>query len=550
MFFYDAQMLTQSFSDHLVADFGWLAGRATSVDQVVSRLAELAGAGGTEFLLVIDGVDRHPDPGRLSVELDQIIRRTKGKALRICVSAEIAGWQQYLSINGRPTATAEETFGSLPQAALVDLLATPGDGSMLSGQLPGVYVPPFTNDEMTRAWNRYRAAFGIKGSLVGDISERARLPFTMRIVAEAYQGASTIPANWATLSLVELWLRRRMSALPANGSHRRAAGYLSEVMATAGQASVGRDTAIERLAVRGISDPEQILQDLIQRGLLIQSATRRPQSPLSKAQIGFPHERILVYLYAFVDRRWHEVDLAAVRGGLKQAAAETRLSRAAAAFFVGALFDEWVAAGEVSEHDEALVQLLCDVGEPLGLIMPFRAVARALADGPEGTRKWLALVDALRASTTSSRWLHAALLALLHSHRVGEVLNELTPDLLRDEGALLLEFFAALQTMEIRPDLAYLPAASQIARHSGEAFSLLYSSPRPVPVSWSYFLDWLLPRLRDLPELCRAEAADILLLWQRGSEPGVAHRFEIAQYAHEQVFAAEWWLSDETGATP
>jgi hypothetical protein len=484
------------------------------------------------------------------VEIDQIIRRTKGRALRICVSAEITGWQRYLSINGRPTATAEETFGSLPQEALTDLFATPGDGSMLSGQLPGVYVPPFTIDELTRAWNRYRAAFGIKGSLVGDVSERARLPFTMRIVAEAYQGASTIPANWATLSVVELWLLRRMSALPANGSHRRAAGYLAEVMATAGQNSVGRDTAIERLAVRGISDPERILQDLIQRGLLTQSATRRPQSPLSKAQIGFPHERILVYLYAFIDRRWHEVDLETVRGGLRQASSETRLSRAAAAFFVGALFDEWVAASEVSEHDEEFVPLLCDVGEPLGLVMPFRAVARALADGPEGTRKWLALVNALRSSTSSSRWLHAALLALLDTHRVGGLLNELTPDLLQDEGALLLEFFAALQTMEIRPDLAYLPAASQIARHSGEAFSLLYSAPRPVPVSWSNFLDWLVPRLRDLPEVSRAEAADILLIWQRGSDTEAAHRLEVAQYAHEHVLAVEWWLSDETGETP
>ena len=122
--------------------------------------------------------------------------------------------------------------------------------------------------------------------------------------------------------------------------------------------------------------------------------------------------------------------------------------------------------------------------------------------------------------------------------------------MLQKEGALLLEFFAALQTMEIRPDLAYLPAASQIARHSGEAFSLLYSSPRPEPESWSNFLNWLLPRLRDLPELCRAEAADILLLWQRGSEPGMAHRFEVAKYAHEQVSAAEWWLSDDTGEAP
>jgi hypothetical protein len=321
-------------------------------------------------------------------------------------------------------------------------------------------------------------------------------------------------------------------------------------MTTAGQNGVGRDTAIERLAVRGISDPERILQDLIQRGLLTQSANRRQQSPLSRAQIGFPHERILVYLYAFVDRRWHEFDLAAVRGGLRQAAAGTRLSRAAAAFFVGALFDEWVAASEVSEHDEEVVQLLCDVGEPLGLTMPFRNAARALADGPEGTRKWLELVDALQTSTSSSRWLHAALLAVLDSHRAGELLDELTPDLLQNEGALLLEVFAALQTMEVQPDLAYLPAASQIARHSGEALSLLYSSPRPVSESWSIFLRWLLPHLRDLPEVCRAEAADILLIWQRSSDTGMAHRFEIARYAQEQVFAAEWWLSDETGETP
>jgi hypothetical protein len=183
--------------------------------------------------------------------------------------------------------------------------------------------------------------------------------------------------------------------------------------------------------------------------------------------------------------------------------------------------------------------LVRDLQQPLGLVNAVRRASLSLLQGESGVEGWLSLLNGFEAAGLglSPRWRQSVLLAPLGAAGTADLLERLTPRLLADDGALLRELLSAALTLEVWPNLQFLSVAARVARRPSEIPVLLYQEPVPNLAAWSPLIAWLVPRLASLPEQCRDESAQAMLLWQRSTPPGAPYRKEIGSQA------AQWLVT-------
>jgi hypothetical protein len=91
-----------------------MADGESSAVEVVPRLSELARHHETEFLLVIDAIDEHWDVVRFARELDELARRVRSLAVRICIAVKTSDWHQFLFERGLRRPLADRVYDSPP----------------------------------------------------------------------------------------------------------------------------------------------------------------------------------------------------------------------------------------------------------------------------------------------------------------------------------------------------------------------------------------------------------------------------------------------------
>ncbi len=537
-FFYDARMLVGGIADALVNDFAWLVGRDATAEQVLGRLSDLSRQLGTEFLIVIDAADERTEQEAMVIELDQLLRRTDGWSIRFALAVKSSEWPRFLTLRGTPTAFYSHCFGELPPEVAVEMREMLG---ARAARVPGMYIPPLSNDELERAWSRYRRIYAVGGVLAGELRDHARLPFSMRMVAEAYAGANQLPLQWADYALLDRWLEKRLVRLSDHGPARRAAAHLSAAMIARDDNVLPEGAAVETLVTQGFLQPEHMLRELVRTGIVLRTEVHDPGSLFRTTRVAFPHDRLLLYLYCFAERRWHELPFRDQRAELIRAESGGRMSRTASIFFVEVLLDDWSRSGRIGEHVNDLPSLTQELHQPLGLVKAVRQAALSLVETQSSAEPWLSLLRGFASAGLSPRWRQAVLLAPLGSSVGLDLLERLTPVLLASKAALLRELISAALTLEVWPDVRLLSAAAQVARRPSEIPALLYQEPLPNFASWSTLMSWLVPRLDSLPDDCRAECADAMLLWQRGTPPAAPFRKEIGRRAAEWLAPLDKW---------
>lgn len=206
------------------------------------------------------------------------------------------------------------------------------------------------------------------------------------------------------------------------------------------------------------------------------------------------------------------------------------------------LLEDWVLARVIDQQLDILTDFLRELGQPLGIVRPIQLVGLFLLELRGDHERWAQLVDQLdQASDLSPRWRQALLLAPLLSARASELLEALTGSLLARDGRLLADVLLSLRTIEVLPNLALFYGAAMVAKQVNEITSLLLRDPVPSQRVWRPLIDWLVPRLEDLPIPVRAETVQIMLIWQRHSPPGTVHRREIGERAMAWLEPIERW---------
>lgn len=201
------------------------------------------------------------------------------------------------------------------------------------------------------------------------------------------------------------------------------------------------------------------------------------------------------------------------------------------------VFEEWIVARVLGQHEDTFVDFLRSVGRPFWAASALQLLAcERLEDRNEGVGRWRTLlVQAEQDLGSDGLWRDAILSAPLRSARLGELLPRIEGPLLEGDAGRLSVLLRVVRTRWLMPNTLVAPMLSELA--TGEPLSpeeratLLLELGLPWLPIWLPVVAWLAPRLEQLPLAAHNEASHVMLIWQRTPYPGLPFRREIARAA-------------------
>jgi hypothetical protein len=196
------------------------------------------------------------------------------------------------------------------------------------------------------------------------------------------------------------------------------------------------------------------------------------------------------------------------------------------------ILEDWVLYRILDQHRDDLPAYIQKVGQPHGLTRAVQLLGCFLLEQEPDAGTWSNLMEQMeRFANLFSRWRLALLTAPIVSTRAYELLNQVEPLLLADNGRRLIELLVALRTIEVNPDYSLLQYISKEKENQSDLMAVLMSRPLPRWRIWSSFLAWLLERVESFPDNVKFEAAKIMEMWQQNAPPRVVHRGRISEIA-------------------
>lgn len=321
--FYRGNYIAHGILEAIRSDFMWEFEKDDSIVHVIKRLDEIVREHHSQLIIFIDGIDEYPDKlGVLKAELVDVTKRLDASTIRLCVSCKPPRWEFFI----------KEADDKLNHLGLNVFSAQHSDNN------PGCYISLFNDDEIDKAWNKYRKAFNIKGSLAGETRQICRLPLMMRLVAEAYQDGTSIPEELSNLSVFDNYWQRKIGSFASIQEQIKAELLLSQVS----EAMIETDQ-IELKEIdffrqhENLLYSESIYDHLLNIGLLIQS-TKSGEHYLS-----FRFEKILLYVYCYKAKKFHlhllgsDINLSLIKQALL-----TRLGKDCVVFFLSLGEEKWL----------------------------------------------------------------------------------------------------------------------------------------------------------------------------------------------------------------
>jgi hypothetical protein len=201
------------------------------------------------------------------------------------------------------------------------------------------------------------------------------------------------------------------------------------------------------------------------------------------------------------------------------------------------IFEEWIVARVLAQHNDNVVDFLRSLGRPFWAARALQLLACGqLEEGADGVERWRTLLtQAERHPESDDLWIDAILSAPLRSARLGELLPRIEERLLEGDAARLATLLRVVRTRWLVPNtllepvLAQLPSVEPLSLE--ERATLLLELGIPWLPIWHPIVEWLAPRLQQLPPAARDEASRVMLAWQRTPYPGQPFRREIAEAA-------------------
>lgn len=198
------------------------------------------------------------------------------------------------------------------------------------------------------------------------------------------------------------------------------------------------------------------------------------------------------------------------------------------------IIEEWTSARVLAQESTNLLAYLHSIGEPFWAFRALQLFACSILEGKDGDVRWSELLATTEADPTAElRWTEGVLTAPLRSARLADLLPRIEHHLLQHEGARLKGFLRAVRTQAITPHPSYVALLSQQPLSAEEQATLALELAWPDVVVWAPVLDWLIPRINELPGGLREELSRLMMIWQRATAPGVPFRREIAEVALE-----------------
>jgi len=189
------------------------------------------------------------------------------------------------------------------------------------------------------------------------------------------------------------------------------------------------------------------------------------------------------------------------------------LALGATVTFTHDIYEEWSLHRVLSERRDDIANVLREGGQDLQLARPLQLLAAEILETTEDGRDWGDLLDALDVDDLRQTWSRVALTATVRSVRSERMFDRIGPALLNGEAPRLRRLLLSVRTTETERDLKYLDDALVPGLSSDERERLASEAASPEPVAWMRLLNWLAPRLNEVPEAARDELYELLAAW-------------------------------------
>lgn len=205
------------------------------------------------------------------------------------------------------------------------------------------------------------------------------------------------------------------------------------------------------------------------------------------------------------------------------------------------IYEEWVLERILRQRRGDIAQAIRDGREDLQLARPLQLLAAFLLERAETGDDWSTMLAHVGAEDLRATWVRVVLAAPVRSVHSGAMLDKIEPILMRDDGSLLARLIFSVRTAETLRDLRFLD--EELIPDLRPDQREQYASEAAVPdiVTWFRLLNWLIPRLNDMPPGLAEELQALLEAWVD------ALPAEIGEYAHVPAIAA--WARARVGDT-
>jgi hypothetical protein len=278
-FFIAARSIPSATDEHLVRYLGSVY--PTSPDPIADAVASVAVKG--HCVVVIDGINEHPDPRSLNAALKAFVRRYYNQPVKFVVSCRDIYWRYF----------EDDWWRS--------------HGAFVSRDA----LYQFTSVEYDRALRLYLGAFDIEAAPTGEAQRQLRHPLLLRFFCEAYRGTPAAPTRLGSVSqlrLLDLFdaycerkfeqVRARLGLIDSDEIfqyvkmlalfmlHRRSRLISTEAVAQSARAQFGE---------RSIRTPDSRYVQILDEDILIEE---RPLGDLNETVVSFVYDEFMEYIIA------------------------------------------------------------------------------------------------------------------------------------------------------------------------------------------------------------------------------------------------------------
>lgn len=332
-----------------------------SAGDSLHTLHRLAEEIGRDALLLLDGINEHDRPAAMRQALEDLLRRTRGRRIKLVVACRDYYWGLF-----KGSFWEGATVNDLPAEDDVDEEDTGAEEDDFSR---------FAADEHERALDLYLEHYAISGRPVGDAAEQCRHPLLLRFFCEAYRGQEVSEMEDIRLKeLFDCYWRQKLVSIAdrmikqgderlQDGLAEEVGGYLLNVAAYMLHNSVRVVllTEMSRATQRmeRYDDPRSVY-GRIRDEFIILEEKERGKGQRKESRVAFVYEEFMEYVMArSLMRDWDQagLDKAAILSEIETLTGKYK----SFAQILGVMV--YLALMLKEERDLALWSLLLDKGE-------------------------------------------------------------------------------------------------------------------------------------------------------------------------------------------
>lgn len=259
--FYNGPLIHQSLLKEVNQDFNMFFSASQSHEKALSDISTIGERFNKPLAIFVDAIDEVQIPN-FKQELGNLVNALRGnRYIKICLSCKSNLWEDFLYIGGS-------------DSYLKSSIYEPTNKAFINSKLPGVFLKPFSNDELIQIIPKYGNFFSTSGSISQIARESVTVGLYLRIYYQSFQNKQ-MPLDNISFDFFEAYLGYKARAgLVTKESLIEILSRVAKLILSKDSSNFYSDNAVTLNEVREVLElrpTEEIPRMLFTQNLLLRS---------------------------------------------------------------------------------------------------------------------------------------------------------------------------------------------------------------------------------------------------------------------------------------